>query len=45
VSTQTVRRYERLGVIPSVERSPNGYRRYGEAHLQALRLVRLLTEA
>lgn len=45
MSAQTVRRYGRLGVIPAVERSQSGYRRYGEEHLEALHLVVLLTKA
>lgn len=33
VSTSTLRKYEDLGMIPKVLRSPNGYRIYTEVHL------------
>jgi DNA-binding transcriptional MerR regulator len=41
-STQQVRDLERLGIIPPAEREGNGYRRYGEQHLIALRAYRAL---
>lgn len=44
-STQQVRDLERLGVIPIAERSPNGYRRYQERHIVALRAYRALASA
>lgn len=44
-STQQVRDLERLGVIPAAERSPNGYRRYQERHIIALRAYRALAAA
>ncbi|MFD8599050.1 MerR family DNA-binding transcriptional regulator [Kitasatospora sp. NPDC059646] len=37
LSTQAVRNYEEAGVLPPAERSPHGYRRYGERHAAALR--------
>ena len=37
----TVRLYEQWGFIPSVRRSPAGYRLYTQAHLDAMRLARL----
>lgn len=42
VSTQQVRRYEALGVIPPAPRSPSGYRRYSTEHLDAMVTARLL---
>ena len=44
-STQQVRDLERLGVIPAAERTPNGYRRYQERHIIALRAYRALAAA
>lgn len=44
-STQQVRDLERLRIIPRAERGPNGYRRYGEQHLTALRAYRALAAA
>lgn len=41
-STQQVRDLERLGVIPRAERGANGYRRYRDEHLVALRAYRAL---
>ncbi len=40
VSTHTVRYYGKVGVLANHERAPNGYRRYTERDLYALRLVR-----
>ncbi|RKE18110.1 MerR family transcriptional regulator [Streptomyces sp. TLI_171] len=37
LSTQAVRNYEEAGILPPAERSPHGYRRYGERHAAALR--------
>jgi len=44
-STQQVRDLERLGVIPPADREPNGYRRYTQAHVVALRAYRALAAA
>ncbi len=44
-STQQVRDLERLGVLPAAERAPNGYRRYQERHIVALRAYRALAAA
>lgn len=38
-STHTLRYYERVGLIPQVERSANGHRRYTEDHLTWIRLL------
>jgi len=40
VSTDTLRHYERAGVIPAPRRSANGYREYPAATLDRVRLVR-----
>jgi DNA-binding transcriptional MerR regulator len=40
VSTDTIRHYERKGLLPRVRRSPNGYREYPEGTEQAVRLIR-----
>ena len=40
VSTDTVRYYEKQGLISAPERQNNGYRRYTEAHAGAVRFVR-----
>lgn len=37
---QTVRFYEREGILPEPEREASGYRRYGEQHVQRLLFVR-----
>lgn len=44
-SAQQVRDLERLGVLPTAERTPNGYRRYQERHIIALRAYRALAAA
>ncbi|MDG4841144.1 MerR family transcriptional regulator [Micromonospora sp. WMMD967] len=36
LSAQAVRNYEREGVLPPAERTPNGYRRFTEVHAKAL---------
>lgn len=40
VSTDTLRHYERKGVLPRPPRSPNGYRRYPPTALDRIKLVR-----
>lgn len=42
VHPNTVRLYEGWGLIPPVERSPSGYRRFTRAHLNCLLLARLV---
>ena len=42
VHPNTVRRYVDWGYLPPVERSPAGYRRFTERHLDCLRLVHLI---
>jgi DNA-binding transcriptional MerR regulator len=42
VHPNTVRRYVDKGFLPPVERSPSGYRRFTERHLDCLRLTRLV---
>ena len=37
---ETVRYYEKIGLIPVPARKPNGYRDYSDRHLKYLRLVR-----
>ena len=41
VHPNTVRLYEKLGLIPEVERALNGYRKYTQAHIDHMRLARL----
>lgn len=41
-SLQQIRDLEQLGVIPAAARESNGYRRFGEAHVVALRAYRQL---
>jgi DNA-binding transcriptional MerR regulator len=40
VSADTVRHYERVGVIPAAARGPNGYRSYPRETVERVRLVR-----
>ncbi len=40
----TVRRYVDWGLLPPVERAPNGYRRFTRRHLDCLQLDRLIME-
>ncbi|NMB55532.1 MAG: MerR family transcriptional regulator [Leptolinea sp.] len=42
VHANTVRRYVDWGLLPPVERGPNGYRRFTRHHLDCLRLDRLV---
>jgi len=42
ISVQQVRNYEASGLIPPVERSTSGYRRYTRQHLAALKTARSL---
>ena len=45
VHPNTVRLYEAWGFLPPVPRDPNGYRRYGQEHLDSLRLARTILHA
>jgi DNA-binding transcriptional MerR regulator len=40
VSPDTLRHYERKGVLPELERLPNGYRRFPVSMLDRVRLIR-----
>ncbi|MHB1296250.1 MAG: MerR family transcriptional regulator [Anaerolineae bacterium] len=42
IHPNTVRRYVEWGLIPPVERAPNGYRRFTQKHLDCLRLARMI---
>ena len=39
VSTDTLRHYERIGLLPGTERTSGGYRRYGPAAVERVRLI------
>jgi DNA-binding transcriptional MerR regulator len=39
VPAKTIRYYEEMGLLPAAIRKPNGYREYGEADVDRLRLV------
>lgn len=41
---ETVRYYERIGLMPEPGRAANGYRRYGGEHLSRLKFVRRARE-
>lgn len=41
IHPNTVRLYERLGLIPRAERQPNGYRIFTDFHMEQLKLARL----
>ena len=40
VNIETIRYYEKIGVMPNPPRTPAGYRVYGEDHLKRLRFIR-----
>lgn len=40
VDIETIRYYERIGLLPAPERLPNGYRAYGERQLERLAFIR-----
>ena len=40
VSCDTIRHYERLGLLPRAIRTPSGYRQYSESAIDRIRLVR-----
>ena len=37
---ETIRYYERIGLLPTPDRQPSGYRAYGDADVRRLRFVR-----
>ena len=39
-SPDTVRYYERIGLLPETERSPSGYRLYGDEAVERLRFIK-----
>jgi MerR family transcriptional regulator, copper efflux regulator len=39
VNVQTIRYYERRGLLPEPERTDSGYRNYGEADIRRLRFI------
>jgi DNA-binding transcriptional MerR regulator len=41
---ETIRYYERVGVLPPVPRSTNGYRSYATPHVETLRFARSLRD-
>jgi len=44
VHLETVRYYERIGLMPEPERAANGYRSYGPPHVQRLSFIRRARE-
>jgi len=44
LAVDTIRYYERIGVLPPVARGPNRYRGYTETHIETLRFARRLRE-
>lgn len=44
VSADTIRHYERKGVLTDISRDPNGYRRYPAATIERVRLIRRALE-
>lgn len=40
VDIETIRYYEREGLLPPPARTPNGYRVYGDSHLERLAFIR-----
>jgi Cu(I)-responsive transcriptional regulator len=40
VNVETIRYYEKIGLLPSPTRTAAGYRQYGEDHLRCLRFIR-----
>lgn len=40
VAIETIRYYEKAGLLPVPAREANGYRRYGDSHLERLAFVR-----
>jgi DNA-binding transcriptional MerR regulator len=44
VSVDTVRFYERRGVLPAAERRPSGYRMFSESTVERIRMARALQD-
>ncbi|GBD23188.1 Mercuric resistance operon regulatory protein [bacterium HR29] len=44
LSADTIRYYERVGVLPRAPRAPSGYRVYSQEHVEVLRFVRRLRD-
>src|SRR5258708_7015223 len=44
LAAETIRYYERVGVLPQVKRQPNSYRGYPAEHVETLRFARRLRE-
>lgn len=44
LSIDTLRYYEKVGLMPPVSRLPNGHRRYGKADIEWLELVKCLRD-
>lgn len=40
VNIETIRYYERIGLLPEPERTPAGYRQYGPEHFRRLSFIR-----
>jgi MerR family mercuric resistance operon transcriptional regulator len=40
VNIETIRYYERIGLLPEPDRTPAGYRQYGPEHLRRLSFIR-----
>ncbi|MHB8920910.1 MAG: Cd(II)/Pb(II)-responsive transcriptional regulator [Halothiobacillus sp.] len=40
VERETIRYYEKIGLLPEPQRQANGYRAYGEAHIEQLAFIR-----
>lgn len=44
VHLETIRYYERIGLMPEPGRTPGGYRSYGDGHVQRLSFIRRARE-
>lgn len=40
IAVETVRYYEKIGLLPEPDREPSGYRAYRQAHLDRLRFIK-----